>query len=79
MSGITAEGIVRWLRENNPAVGHVDPDANLLAEGIIDSFKFVGFLLHLESLLGRPIEREKVVPESFQSVNRILANFAGSA
>ena len=75
MSGLNADNIVCWLQENNPAVNEVDLDANLLAEGIIDSFKFVGFLLYLESLLGKSIEREKIVPETFQTVNRILANF----
>jgi acyl carrier protein len=71
------ELIRAWLQENNPAVGEIRFDAQLTAEGILDSFQFVNFLLYIEYVRGAEIDRSMVDPKSFATINAILANFFG--
>lgn len=66
-----------WLRQNNLAVTAIDFDANLTAEGILDSFQFVNFLLYIEHVRGSEIDRSLIDAKSFSTVNSILKNFFG--
>jgi acyl carrier protein len=51
----------------------LDPDDDLLASGVIDSFGLIGLISALESRFGIAIVEEDVVPEHFQTVDQIAA------
>jgi acyl carrier protein len=64
------------LRENFGAslgAGPLDAKMDLLAEGIIDSFGLIGLITSLETAFGIEIVEEDVVPENFQSLERLEA------
>ena len=52
----------------------LDPDENLLAQGIVDSLGVIKLIVSLEEKFGIEIMEEDVVPENFQSLS-CLARF----
>ena len=52
------------------AVGH---DDDLLAQDVIDSLGIVELVAFLESRYGIEVGDDDLVPENFQSVNRVVA------
>jgi acyl carrier protein len=74
MSNMQAVEVV--LRESFGASlgsGPLDAQADLLATGIIDSFGLIGLITSLEQTFGIQIAEEDVVPENFQSLERLEA------
>lgn len=69
------EKLKSWLRKMNPDAGEINIDSLLMEEGILDSFQFVNFLLYIEEILGHQIDRSNVIPESFATLEVILATF----
>ena len=67
------EQLERWLLalERNASAGRIDPDADLIDGGIIDSLEFVNLLLFVEELRGRPIGSSEIRLESFRTLRRI--------
>jgi len=51
----------------------LDPDEDLLAQGIIDSLGVVRLIVSLEEAFGIKIIDEEVIPENFQSPNSLVA------
>jgi acyl carrier protein len=68
-----SEQLERWLLalERNAPVDRIDPDADLIDGGIIDSLEFVNLLLFVEELRGRPIGSSEIRLESFRTLRRI--------
>ena len=48
-------------------------DKDLLAAGLIDSFEIVNLVVELEETFDIEIDPELVVPENFQTVDKIVA------
>lgn len=69
------EMLTAWLRESNPAAGDFGPDSQLTSEGILDSFQFVNFLLYIEHIRGAEIDRSRIDPKAFATLNSIVQNF----
>lgn len=65
------------LTEIAPGAGQLDRDTNLLKTGTIDSMGIVKLILFMERSFGIQIDDEEVVPEHFETVNKIAA-FAAS-
>lgn len=52
----------------------IDPDEDLLAQGIIDSLGVITLTTFMEDTFGIQVDDEDIVPENFQSLN-VLAAF----
>jgi acyl carrier protein len=50
----------------------LDPDEDLLEQGIIDSLGIMKLLLFMEETYGIAVADEEVVPENFQTVNMMV-------
>jgi acyl carrier protein len=50
----------------------LNPDEDLLAQGIIDSLGVVKLIVSLEATFGIEVIDEEVVPENFQSLNSLV-------
>ncbi|MGA9362880.1 MAG: acyl carrier protein [Bacteroidota bacterium] len=68
------EGILLTEIAVNPSKESLDPDEDLLEQGIIDSLGIMRLVLSLEKTFGIEVIEEDVVPENFQSLNS-LAKF----
>jgi acyl carrier protein len=53
--------------------GTLDPDDDLLARGVIDSFGLIALIASLERTFGIDIVDEDVVPEHFQTLEKLAA------
>lgn len=51
----------------------LDPDENLLENNILDSLSLMRIVIFLEEQFGTPVDDGELVPENFQTVNRIKA------
>lgn len=49
----------------------LDPDENLLESNILDSLSLMRIVIFLEEQFGTPVDDGELVPENFQTVNRI--------
>lgn len=49
----------------------IDPDENLLEQGIVDSSGIMQLTEYLEDKFGIQISNEDIVPENFQSINSL--------
>jgi acyl carrier protein len=67
--------LVDWLKQRKPELGEIDPDADLMKAGILDSLQFVNFLFVIEQVRGAPIAQEKVVPANFATLRVIEKTF----
>ena len=69
----TVENVLR--SEFGGALGTraLDPDEDLIARGVIDSFGLISLIAALESAFGIEIVEEDVVPEHFQTLERLTA------
>jgi acyl carrier protein len=68
------EGILLTEITGDPGRKSLDPDEDLLEEGIIDSLGIMKLVLSLEKTFGIEVSEEDVVPDNFQSLNS-LAKF----
>jgi acyl carrier protein len=68
------EGILRAEFGASLGKESLDPDKDLLANGIIDSLGVIRLIVSLEDAFGIEVRDEDVVPENFQSLN-CLAKF----
>jgi acyl carrier protein len=50
----------------------LDPDEDLLEQGIIDSLGIMKLILFMEENYGIAIADEEIVPENFQTVNMMV-------
>jgi len=50
----------------------LDPDEDLLEQGIIDSLGIMKLVLFMEETYGIAVADEEVVPENFQTVNMMV-------
>lgn len=62
-----------WILTMNPHAGTVDPDADLMEQGILDSMAMVNFLLYIEELREREIPEKYIQPEYWTSL-RVIHN-----
>jgi acyl carrier protein len=53
--------------------GTLDPTDDLIARGVIDSFGLISLIAALERTFGIEIGEEDVVPEHFQTLERLTA------
>lgn len=67
------EGILREDFGGSLGKGPLDPKSDLLARGIIDSFGLIGLIASLEKTFGIEIVEEDIVPDNFQSLERLAA------
>jgi acyl carrier protein len=70
---VAVEAVLR--SEFGGALGRrpIDPTEDLLAHGVIDSFGLIGLIASLERTFGIEIVEEDVVPEHFQTLERLAA------
>ena len=64
------ERILKILQSVNESI---TDGANLIDEGIVDSFEVVNIVMELEEAFDIEIEAENVVPENFKTVDAIVA------
>ena len=66
-----------WLLELecNKGLTDIDPDENLIEQGLIDSLEFVNFLLLVEEQRGEEIPSIEIELEKFKTLNTILKNY----
>lgn len=50
----------------------LDPDEDLLEQGIIDSLGLMKLITFMEGTFGIKILDEEIIPENFQSLNRMV-------
>jgi len=50
----------------------LDPNDDLLAQGIIDSMGVMKLIVFMEDNFGVKIEDEEIIPENFQSLNSMV-------
>ncbi len=50
----------------------LDPDEDLLEQGIIDSLGIMKLILFMEQTYGIAVADEEIVPENFQTVNMMV-------
>jgi acyl carrier protein len=50
----------------------LDPDEDLLEQGIIDSLGIMNLIAFLEKAFGIEVVDEEIVPENFQSLNSMV-------
>ena len=50
----------------------LDPDEDLLEQGIIDSLGIMKLILHMEGTFSIVVADEEIVPENFQTLNNIV-------
>lgn len=65
------EKVIEALCEINSEIGE-NPDVDLLASGIIDSYEMVNLVVELEETFDIEIDPEYVVPENFHNVEAIV-------
>jgi acyl carrier protein len=75
----TKDDIITALKQriltNNPGLDDVDPHADLVDEGLINSLQFISFLMLIEELREREVPEEDVEIDRFRSLATIYANF----
>ena len=50
----------------------IDPDEDLLSQGIIDSLGLMKLVSHMEESFDIKIIDEEIIPDNFQSINSML-------
>ncbi len=75
MSSALHEQVRAFILENylftrDPAA--IGWDDSLTARGIADSTRMLELVLFVEETLGVPVQDEEIVPENFDSINRIV-------
>lgn len=51
----------------------LDPDTDLLQQGIIDSLGIMNLVLFMEKSFGVKVDDEEILPENFQTLKSIVA------
>ena len=51
----------------------LDPDEDLLEQGMLDSMGIMKLIVHIEETFGINIGDEEIIPENFQSLNSMVA------
>jgi acyl carrier protein len=70
-----ANEIRAWLKSRADADIELNDDTDLIKNEIIDSLRFVEFLLYIEDLRGRDIDEDDVDVDNFRSINTIKKVF----
>jgi hypothetical protein len=65
----------QWLLNNNKHLDDIPSDLDIVANRLIDSLQFVGFVLYIEELRGRPIPERDVNVDSFRTLENIRERF----
>lgn len=74
MSELAAvEAVIRSEFGGRLGDGPLDPARDLLASGVIDSFGLIGLISSLERRFSIEIADQDVVPENFQTLDRMSA------
>jgi acyl carrier protein len=81
MTMSSSERLERWLLalERNAALERIDPDADLIDAGLLDSLEFVNLLLFVEELRGRPIRSSEIRLEAFRTLRTIHHTYLAGA
>ncbi|HSK40018.1 MAG TPA: acyl carrier protein [Arenibaculum sp.] len=64
-----------WILENNPAVGRIGDDDDLIDTRALDSLQFMRFVYFLEEVFGREIRLEESVLRNLRSLSAICRHF----
>jgi hypothetical protein len=72
---VATSRVAAWLMSKKPEILAIDPDADLMKSGMLDSLQFVNFLYVIEQIRGSPIPLEQVVPKNFASLRTIAQVF----
>lgn len=67
------EIVLKILSESHPEFDFNSNGINLIEEGILDSFDIVTLISDFEDQLGISIAGTDVVPENFETVDRIIS------
>ncbi len=68
--------IIAWIRANcleNDPDRYLSSETLLLDEGLLDSMHILGLVIYLEERTGSAVPLEEVVPENFETPDRIAA------
>ena len=60
---------------NNPGLGDVELDADLVEQGLINSLQFISFLMLIEELREQEVPEDEVEIDRFRSLTSIYDNF----
>ena len=72
------EKVIEILNQINPQIGQ-DMDADLLEEGLINSFEIVNIVMNLEDAIGIEIDPDLINAANFKSMRNIVALIEGIA
>lgn len=64
-----------WIVENNPTVGRIGDDDDLIDTRALDSLQFMRFVYFLEELFDREIRLEESVLRNLRSLSAICRHF----
>jgi acyl carrier protein len=66
-----------WLLslDRNQELTHIDPDMDIVENGLIDSLEFINFLYTIEEERGAEIPASILQLEKFKTLNSIVTHF----
>lgn len=67
------ESLVRYIRDETGYAGTIDPDEDLLAAGVLDSFNIVSLAMFAQECFGVEFEGEDLVRDNLASLNKLVA------
>jgi acyl carrier protein len=76
---LLTEALARRLRQDGRAAVRIDPDTDLIEQGVVDSQALLDMILDAEQGCGRSFDAEGMDFESGVTLRRLAAAFATSA
>jgi acyl carrier protein len=74
----TRAKLEQWIRDHaKTSVGAITGDTPLLEKGILSSLDIVELVLFIESLRGDEVDPDTIEPDTFQSLDAMMAGFFG--
>jgi acyl carrier protein len=71
--------IKEWILEKHPDVTDIPPDLDLIEDRLIDSLRFIEFVILLERLSDQPVDLETVDIDDLRTLARIERRFFAAA
>ncbi|SMC48560.1 phosphopantetheine-binding protein [Kibdelosporangium aridum] len=67
--------VERWILSAHPEIETLDPDVDLIEQRLIDSLRFVQFIVLLEKLCGSPIDVATLDIDSVRTLSAIQRTY----
>jgi acyl carrier protein len=67
--------VKEWIISKAPSIGDLDPDLNIIEQGVIESLQFLELVFLIEQLSGKKIDMSEVSISNFHTLNAIEESF----